>query len=216
MSERINVLGIEINNYTAKEAMQRVVEYMKRDSLQVVARMTPKSIKHLMDEPEYVSQLEDYEIVLLESKELLQTAGIFDKQLIKEMEDQTFFRLFGRYLHKNQKKVFLLAETTLLLREMQSFIMTKFPKITVEGTVVMEEHTASEDMIVNAINMADADCIIAAVSSPTQERFVKKYRTALNAKIWMGFGVEFAKNDSRSPLVILKEFVEKNILKRTS
>lgn len=216
MSERISVLGIEINNYTAKEAMQRVIEYMKKDSLQVITCMTPKSIKHLTEEPEYFSQLEKYEVVLVESKELLQSAGVLDKQQIKEMEDQTFLRLFGRYLHKNQKKVFLLAETTLLLQEMQNFIMMKFPKITVEGTLVMEEHAASEDMIVNAINMADADCIIAAVSSPMQEKFVKKYRTALNAKIWMGLGVEFVKKDSESLAEILRKFVEKNILKRTT
>ena len=46
----------------------------------------------------------------------------------------------------------------------------------------------ADDMIVNAINGADIDCVISSMSSPLQEDFVTKNRSILNANVWLGLG----------------------------
>lgn len=44
MSEKIQVLGVEVDNYTAKEAMQQVVTYMKSESLRVIEIITVEKL----------------------------------------------------------------------------------------------------------------------------------------------------------------------------
>ena len=214
MSERINVLGIEINNYTAKEAMQRVMNYIKHDSLQVIVRLTLGNAKKIAELPVYKETLEKFEIVFPDSRFLMEAAGVQDKQLLKEAEEQTFMKLFVRYLHKNQKRVFLLAETQALCAEMQEFIKSKFPKIVVVGVATFEEYGNSEEMIVNSINGVEADCVAAALSSPMQEIFISKYRMALNAKLWLGLGTEFGKQNSKGLARKIRDFLERRVLKK--
>lgn len=214
MNEKIDVLGIEINNYTAKEAMQRVVEYMKKDSLQVISSVTPESVKNLSEYPESKGEMENYEIVFPGNKVLLEAAGVKDKQLLKEAEEQTFVKLFVRFLHKNEKKVFLLAETDALRTEMQEYITSKFSKIKIVGAATFEEHGNSEDMMVNSINSVEVDCVIAALSSPLQEEFISKYRVALNVKVWFGLGTKFGKKNKGIHLRKINDFFERRVLKK--
>lgn len=214
MSERINVLGIEINNYTAKEAMQRVVTYAKDDSLQVVARVTPETVKNLSNDLDGKAQMESYEITFPGNRVMLEVAGIEEKQLLKEAEDQTFIKLFARFLHKNEKKVFLLAETKASNLEMQEYISQKLSRITIVGNATFEEHGNSADMIVNSVNSTEVDCVIAAISSPMQEEFIARYRAALNAKIWLGLGTKFEMKQSSFTVKKIKNFVERHVLKK--
>ena len=112
-------------------------------------------------------------------------------------------------MKKNEKKVFLLAETKAANLEMQEYISQKLSRITIVGNATFEDHGNSADMIVNSVNSAEVDCVIAAISSPMQEEFIARYRTALNAKIWLGLGTKFEMKQSSFTVKKIKNFVEK-------
>ncbi len=40
MNEKIKVLGVSINHYTAKEAMKKVMEYMETEPINVIEMVT--------------------------------------------------------------------------------------------------------------------------------------------------------------------------------
>ena len=54
----------------------------------------------------------------------------------------------------------------------------------------MVDEDRADDMVVNAVNGADIDCVISTMSSPLQEDFILKNRSILNAHVWLGLGKE--------------------------
>ena len=101
-----------------------------------------------------------------------------------------FVKMCMRFLHRNAKKVLLLGQNEEKLQELERYISTTYSGINVIETASWEEHAASYDMILNHINGAEAECVIAALSEEEQGGFLEEYRAALDAKIWLGLGTE--------------------------
>ena len=47
---------------------------------------------------------------------------------------------------------------------------------------------STADMLVNAINGSEVDCVLSALSVPLQEDFIAKNRNLLDARVWIGVG----------------------------
>lgn len=136
--------------YTAKEAMQSVVEYLKDDT----ARATQ----------------------------------VISIRAISETEQKLFIKMFSHWLHKNRERVFLLADSVSALELMKQRIASKYKGIKIVETATLEEHGVSDDMILNRINGAEANCIIVSLSKDVEESFISNNRKSLNAKVWLGLG----------------------------
>lgn len=136
--------------YTAKEAMQSVVEYLKDDT----ARATK----------------------------------VISIRAISESEQKLFIKMFSHWLHKNRERVFLLADSVSALELMKQRIASKYKGIKIVETATLEEHGVSDDMILNRINGAEANCIIVSLSKDVEESFISNNRKSLNAKVWLGLG----------------------------
>ena len=125
--------------------------------------------------------------------------GVFTMEDTKEIdaESELFVKMSMRFLHKNSKKVFLLAQNEDMLLELGDYVEETYPKIRVMEMANWEENAMSYDMILNRINGAEAECIIAAIPAEEQETFISQYRTALDAKIWLGVGTNLKKKKSK-------------------
>lgn len=188
---------IKIDNYTAKEAMSRVIEYMKLESVQTIEIVTMDMLKCYQKEHEW--QEEIFDITVAESRAVLEAVGIDDEKLINEAENHLFIKMFMRFLHKNRVKVFLLAENQKTLSELENFIQTECAKVEVVETATMETHGVSDDMILNRINGVEADCVLASLSSPEQQEFIARNRMLVNARIWVGLGTKLNRKEKKRP-----------------
>ena len=56
------------------------------------------------------------------------------------------------------------------------------------GLAKVSAQNRADDMLVNAINGGEVDCVLAALSAPLQEEFIVKNRGVLNTRIWLGLG----------------------------
>lgn len=177
MNRKIQILDGSIENYTAKEAMQQVIDTMNSKAVQVIKIITSENE-------------EDSE------------------------EQRLFVKMFVRFLHKNQGSVFLLAESEKRLSELQEYLAKEQRGIQIVGTIAMEEQGVSDDMILNRINGVETDCIIATLSKDVQEEFVTSYRTALDAKIWLGLGPHLKINQKKWSIEAIKQFFVRHFLRK--
>lgn len=113
-----------------------------------------------------------------------------------EAESLLFAKMFMRFLHKNQGRVLLLAENDIMLSKLVQYVKENYEKIRVVEIVDLVEHGVSADMILNSINGAEAEYIIAALPTELQDDFISQYRSALDAKIWFGIGTQLKKKES--------------------
>lgn len=209
---------VKIDNYTAKEAMKLVLEYMQLESVQTIEMITPDILKYYQNDSEASGREwnEDaFNLTFASSRSILEAVGITDDRLLREADSHLFMKMFVQFLHKNRAKVFLLAENGDVLALMREYIVKYSSGVRVVGTATMEEHGVSDDMILNLINGVEADCILAALPSPDQQDFMIRNRLSMNARVWVGLGTRFMDAGSKKTVLTrVKDFFNRHFTKK--
>nr|WP_317283471.1 WecB/TagA/CpsF family glycosyltransferase [uncultured Sellimonas sp.] len=188
MCEKIEVLGVQIDGCTAKEAMQKVIGYMETEPINTVEILAGASVVELVETGDLREKLQQMELLVVGDQTLLKLSGVSDRTLLKEAETNLFLKMFLRYMKKSKKRVFLLASNEEKLQMFQEYLQRYYTGLVICGCKVAEDKPGMNDMIVNKINGAEADCILSALPSPFQENFIGENAPILDARIWLGIG----------------------------
>lgn len=194
MEEKINIFDVEIDGFTAKAAMQAAVEYMQSESISTVEIVTLDMLMQGQDSPEWKEKTKEIDMVLPGEREILEAAEVLDRNLLKDVTNKVFLKMFLRYLQKNQKKLFLLAQTEQELDSLEQTLETYNRGIAIVGHGILDSKGESVEDVVNKVNGAETDCIFSVLPSPLQEDFITTNSALLNARIWLGCGSALAQN----------------------
>lgn len=188
MTGNIDVLGVEVDCLTAKEAMLQAMRFMENDSVDTIEILTMDALLNGREDMEWKEMVQRFDLVLPGEMEILKAADIYDRVRLKETENYTFLKLFIKYLQKNRKKVFLLAETQEALESTEKKIRQYNRGILITGRGILASDGSGEENMINEINGTETDCIVSALPSPYQERFIAGNKALLNIKVWLGCG----------------------------
>ena len=215
MNEKIQVLGLGIDNLTAKDAVKRVVSYMETEPVNVVEMVTMNTLGKFQQDETAKELFEHFDIALASDKGILEAAGVTDERRLKEVDELLFIKMVMRFLHKNSTRVFLLAEDVADLQKLEMYMEEDYSNVQVVGTATMEENAASDDMLLNLVNGAEAECILSALPSPVEEQFIFRNQALVNAKVWLGFGnlLDELKKE-KTGFMKVKEFIIRQFLKK--
>ena len=128
MDRKINVFGIDITILTAKETMKLIMQYLEKETVNTIEIVTLAMLMKEKDDEIWREQVEKFDLVLPGEKTLFEASEECDRNLVKELENRTFLRMFLRYLCKNKKRLFLLADSTerlALMREQLKVLRTR-------------------------------------------------------------------------------------------
>ena len=195
MEEKINVFDIELNLLTAKKAMRQVMRYMGGESVSTIELIPMEVLLKGQDDAEWKQSLQSVDLLLPSEREILESAEVTDQNAIQDLENNTFVRLFFRYLVKNKKKVFLLTEDEKEGRLLKERIETYRKGIQFVGEAVISAQSGSKEAVINMINGVEPDCIFSGLSYPWQEKFIAESKALLNARVW--FGCSFLLNQQK-------------------
>lgn len=190
MGSKINVLGIYIDNYTAKEAMKESVNYMESELMSIVDMVTVDALMDMEAEPGLKEEMSGFDLVLAGDKMILEAADVTERRFLQETENRLFIKMFLRFLHKNHKRAYLLVESEEEGKALYDYLERYYGGIQVSGMAKVSATNRADDMLVNAINGAEIDCILSVLSSPLQEDFAVKNQSLLNARVLLGLGKE--------------------------
>ena len=215
MNEKIQVLGLGIDNLTAKDAVKRVVSYMETEPVNVVEMVTMNTLGKFQQDETAKELFEHFDIALASDKGILEAAGVTDERRLREVDELLFIKMVMRFLHKNSTRVFLLAEDVADLQKLEMYMEEDYSNVQVVGTATMEENAASDDMLLNLVNGAEAECILSALPSPVEEQFIFRNQALVNAKVWLGFGnlLDELKKE-KTGFMKVKEFIIRQFLKK--
>ena len=215
MSEKIQVLDLQIDNLTAKDAVKRVVSYMETEPVSVVEMVTMNTLARFQQDETAKELFESFDIALASDKGMLEAAGEIDERRLKEVDELLFIKMVMRFLHKNSARVFLLAEDEADLQKLEIYMKEDYTNIQVVDKATMKENAASDDMLLNLVNGAEAECVFSALPSPIEEQFICRNKSLVNAKVWLGFGnlLDELKNE-KNAFQKFREFILRQLLKK--
>lgn len=188
MDEKFEVLGVQLDGYTAKEAMQEAIRYMETEAISTIEILAGASVIELMETGDLREKLEQMELLVVGDRTLLELSGIRDRTLLREAETNLFLKMFLRYLKKGHRKVFLLAPNEDEKEKFRGYLEKYYSGLEISGAEIVEDRPGASDMIVNKINGAETDCILSVLPSPLQENFIGENKPVLDARIWLGLG----------------------------
>ena len=139
--------------------------------------------------------MNEFDLVLPGEKLILEAAE--EARLPKEIDIKLYLKMFMRYLHKNHKRMYLLVESEEDGQEAFRYMQRTYSGIQLVGLAKVSAEGRADDMLVNAINGSEVDCILSALSVPLQEDFIAKNRNLLDARVWVASGIECSRITGR-------------------
>ena len=214
MGKTINIFDVEMECLSAKELMLNVIRFLETDAIDTIELMTMDMLMAGQDDPKWKAQVGELGLVIPEDSEILEAAGIEDKSLIKEAGERTFLRMFMKFLQKNQKRIFLLAETEEKLQHLEEALRRYDRGVRVAGHAVLMEQEGQEENAINEINGTETDCIFSILPSPYQERFITENKALLKARVWLGCGTVLEQSyEARNLGRRIRRFFAKKVFK---
>lgn len=186
MNEKINVLDVNIDSCTAKEAMKETIAFLESEPVSVIDVVSVDGLMQMNDLSELKVRMNEFDLVLPGEKLILEAAE--EARLPKEIDIKLYLKMFMRYLHKNHKRMYLLVESEEDGQEAFRYMQRTYSGIQLVGLAKVSAEGRADDMLVNAINGSEVDCILSALSVPLQEDFIAKNRNLLDARVWVGVG----------------------------
>lgn len=215
MEEKIEVLGIRMDCLGAKEAMLLAMQFMENDSVDTIEIMSMDVLMKGQEDSDWQNWTKEVKLLLPGESEILEAAEIHDRQKLKETGNRVFLKMFLKYLQKNRKRVYLLAETGEQIERAEGAIRRYNRGIRITGHALLEPDHNREEEVINEINGTETDCIISVLSSPYQEEFISRNKTLLNIKIWFGCGAMLERSyDDRQTLDKIRHFFRKTMFQR--
>lgn len=215
MDGKINVLDIDIDSCTAKEAMRRTMKYLESEPISIIEMVTADRLMQMDETPELKKDVRDFDLILAGDKAVLEAAEISDRRALQEVEGRIYLKMFLRYLHKNHKRLYLLVESEEEGQEFYNYFQNSYGGVQIIGLAKVSALNRADDMLVNAINGGETDCVIAALGAPLQEDFIVKNKSLLDTRIWLGIGKgTLAGRKSGNSQGRIAHFFEKYILKK--
>lgn len=215
--KNMRVLGIELKDYSVKEAMRMVDRFLKNAKVDTICFLSTEILVTAGDSPELKLWLESMDLTVPISTEILYAANLASRQRLKEVENSSFYTAFIRKLSTEKRTVFILTEKEETIRTSTEYLEKNAPGVQIVGSYAFESLTGDPDTIVNEINSTSPDIVFSRLPSPKQERFVYENKSKMNAKLWVAIKENFLAKEGKNSLKIrnLSTLIEKTIFRRT-
>ena len=213
MKKKINIFDVEIDGFTAKAAMQAAVEYMQSESINTIEIVTLDMLMQGQDSPEWREKTKEIDLVLPGEKEILEAAEVEDRNLLKDVTNELFLKMFIRFLQKNRKKIFLIAGSEQELQSLEPALAKYNRGIVIVGHGILDPEGRAEEEIINEVNGVETDCILSVLPSPQQEEFIVRNSALLNARMWLGCGKTLSRMYGEHSRGCLRRFFLKKVFR---
>lgn len=181
----VELMGIEINNYTFEEGVNKGLELIRSDKSAQVVTINPEMYEEAEQNPEFKKIIDEAEIVipdgvgikiglLLKGHSVARIPGIdYAKELLKVCA-------------KNEYPVAIIgAKEEVIVKAVQCL------KDEIEGLNIVYYHNGyfdNNDEIYNELKNKNAKLILAALGSPKQEYFIYNAKKILPPCLMIGIG----------------------------
>lgn len=188
MIKKIDIMGIQLDNYTVREAIRHVETYLSDNVLNTIETISMQMLLEAEQDEVVKEVIDSLDLSIIGEKEILRAAGVATMQRMKETEENDFSFEFFKRIERNKKSLFILGETDSRIERVREALKQEFPKIEIVGEYAVENCVGNLEAVINDMNAMTPDVIMSILPTPMQEHFFLEHRDKMNANIWYGVG----------------------------
>jgi N-acetylglucosaminyldiphosphoundecaprenol N-acetyl-beta-D-mannosaminyltransferase len=191
MSDRITMMGCQIDNLSMEETLHAIEGFIKSGKPhQHVVVNVDKLVKANRD-PELRRIINDCALINVDGMPVVWASRFLGKGLKERVAGVDLFEaLMQRSAEKNWR-VFLLGARKEVVSGVKDIYERKYPGLLVAGHRDGYWHPDEEQTVVEQIKAARADLLFVAFSSPKKELFLGRYQAEMKIPFAMGVGGTF-------------------------
>lgn len=213
MVKKLSILGINLDNYTVREAMLRIEVYWNNTIMNTVETVSMGTLVKARTDGLLKNCIENLDLAIICDKEILKAAGLVSSQRARESGENEFQKEFLRRAARNKRSVYLLGESDEQVGLLREFLAENYERIRVAGAYALSECGGDYDAVINEINIATPDVILSVIPTPERQYFLLEHKEKLNAKIWYGLGKDYAGRQGKSEMAgFARRLIQKGIL----
>lgn len=182
----INILGISLKDYTLREKLSLADRYLKNGALNTIECVSAKTLMAAGDDPQQKEWLEAMDMIVYSDVDIARSAGITNRNRLKEIENNSFLKELLRRLAREKYPVYLLTDSEDTMQTLENDLARTQATLQIVGKYVFSPGEGTEDALINEINDKAPKVIVALSAYPVQESFIFQNKSRLNADIWLG------------------------------
>ena len=121
---QMQVLGVELQDYTVREAMRKTDSFLKDTKVSTIAYITARGLMAAEESQELKTFLSNIDLTVAADTDILRAAGIENRNRTKEIENDEFMEEFLKKLVRGKRKVYLLTGTDEQLEALENCLMS--------------------------------------------------------------------------------------------
>lgn len=188
MIKKIEILGIQLDNYTVREAMLQAELFLNEKVMHIIEVITMETLVMAKEDETLKESIEAWDLAIINDKEILKAAGVNSPQRIKETTEQQFMEEFLKRIIRNGKTVYLFGESGEEVRLLETYLQDNYDKLQIVGSLALAECVGDCDGAINEININSPDIIFSILPTPEEELFLLENKGKIDARIWCGLG----------------------------
>lgn len=183
---QINVLGIDLNNYSLKEALVLTDTYLQDGPLKTILYIEAKMLMLAGSNEEYKNYLTKCDLTIIDDEGILEALPKVNDLKIEDVKEEKYTRILLKKLVYGHKRIGLLADTTENLKSLESNLINYRNDLDIVSRVAMDTLEDSTESMINVVNDVVPDVIISKMEMATQAALMEESRNMMNCKLWIG------------------------------
>lgn len=191
MTDRIEILGVPIDNLTVEESLQRIEGFIQSGHVHQHVVVNVDKIVKAQRDVGLRKVICSCDLINVDGQPVVWMSRWLGRPL-KERVNGTdlMMALIERSAEKGYRPFFLGAKEEIVAKLVQ-ILQARYPRLHVAGWHDGYWSAQEEASVVEAIRSSRADILFVAISSPKKEMFLGKWKTKLGVPFMMGVGGSF-------------------------
>ena len=203
---RTDVLGVEFDNVTMAEAVERALELIAVRECRYVVTPNPEIVDLCCRDSEYMGIVNRATLVLPDGIGIIYAAKILGEELYGKVAGVEFAEHLVAAMAKEQMRLYLLGAKPGVAEQAGKNLCEKYPGLVIAGT--HDGYFTDPQEAVDAVNSCGgADVVFVCLGAPKQEKFMAENMDELHATLLCGLGGSldiFAGVARRAPDIFIK------------
>lgn len=198
--QKINMLGMNLTDYSLREAIGITDRFLGSGSLNTILFVSAKILVGAGVSEKQKEWIEAADLIVWSDAEIVRQAGIDAKNRIREVEEQEYLKEVLKRLRRGKKPVYLLAKSEEELEKLEYDLRSFKEELNIVGKGIAGDAQAQWDNEANRINGLAPVAIISRMPFEGQAEIVEKMKNFLNAEIWLALDYEMVPADRKVSL----------------
>ncbi len=200
--EKINILGVEVDNLDMAGALQKVLSFLDGDEPKAVFTPNSEIIMLAYKDEEFLKELNDAALIIPDGIGVVYASRILKAPLPQRVAGYDLACNLIEKLKDGKKSFYFFGGKPGVAEAAKEKLLEKYPSLNICGLSDGYFDEEKEKTIIEDIKAKKPDVLFVCLGAPKQEKWINKHKDELGAKVLMGIGGSldvFAGTAERAP-----------------